>query len=146
MPGVSTGSGLAGGYFEPLSKAKYTSVTTFRRSGQPVATPVHVVTDGDVAYFRTWDVSGKAKRLRHTSGGGGTQHDPRPRLRALAQGRGPPAGRCGERDRGAAHRAAAPGPARQADSLAAPKARLGHPAVPARSADRVPLTCGARRD
>jgi len=67
MPGVSTGSGLAGGYFEPLSKAKYTSVTTFRRSGQPVATPVHVVTDGDVAYFRTWDVSGKAKRLRHTT-------------------------------------------------------------------------------
>jgi len=41
-------------------------LTTFRKNGTPVATPVHVVVDGDVAYFRTWDVAGKAKRLRQT--------------------------------------------------------------------------------
>jgi uncharacterized protein len=56
-----------GGYFEPLSRATYMRLTTFRRTGQPVHTPVHVVTDGSAAYFRTWDVSGKAKRLRHTA-------------------------------------------------------------------------------
>ncbi len=31
-----------------------------------MATPVNVVVSGDVAYFRTWSTSGKAKRLRHT--------------------------------------------------------------------------------
>jgi PPOX class probable F420-dependent enzyme len=57
----------SGGYFEPLSRTTYMRLTTFRRTGQPVHTPVHVVTDGPLAYFRTWDVSGKAKRLRHTA-------------------------------------------------------------------------------
>lgn len=54
-------------YFGPLRRANYIRLVTFRRSGVPVPTPVHVVTDGAVAYFRTWDVSGKAKRLRHTA-------------------------------------------------------------------------------
>jgi uncharacterized protein len=57
------------GYFAPISKTKYTQLTTFRRDGTPVATPVHVATEPDepdVAYFRTWDTTGKAKRLRHT--------------------------------------------------------------------------------
>lgn len=63
----TAGEGAAAGYFEPLSRATYMRLTTFRRSGQPVPTPVHVVTDGPAAYFRTWDVSGKAKRLRHTA-------------------------------------------------------------------------------
>jgi uncharacterized protein len=54
------------GYFAPLSASKYMLLTTYRRVGTPVSTPVHVVVDGDVAFFRTWDVSGKAKRIRHT--------------------------------------------------------------------------------
>lgn len=57
----------APGYFAPVSGAKYIQLTTFRRDGRAVATPVHVVADGDTAFFRTWDVAGKAKRLRHTS-------------------------------------------------------------------------------
>jgi uncharacterized protein len=61
------GPGEAPGYFAPLAGAKYVELTTFRRDGRAVATPVHIVTDGDVAFFRTWDVAGKAKRLRHTS-------------------------------------------------------------------------------
>lgn len=56
------------GSFGALSGAKYIQLTTFRRDGTPVATPVHIVVDGDTAYFRTWDTTGKAKRLRHTSG------------------------------------------------------------------------------
>ena len=58
------------GYFAPIASAKYTQLTTFRRDGTAVATPVHVAAepaDGDVAYFRTWNTTGKAKRLRHTS-------------------------------------------------------------------------------
>jgi uncharacterized protein len=57
------------GYFAPVSRATYIRLTTFRRSGQPVPTPVHVVTDQDaaIAYFRTWDPTGKSKRLRHTA-------------------------------------------------------------------------------
>jgi PPOX class probable F420-dependent enzyme len=57
----------APGYFAPVSRAKYVQLTTFRRDGRAVATPVHIVADGDAAYFRTWNVAGKAKRLRHTA-------------------------------------------------------------------------------
>jgi uncharacterized protein len=64
---MSRGSGSSGGYFAPLANAKYVQLTTFRRNGTPVPTPVHIVVNGDVAYFRTWDTTGKAKRLRHTS-------------------------------------------------------------------------------
>jgi uncharacterized protein len=57
------------GYFAPISATKYTLLTTFRRDGTPVATPVHTAAEPDqpdVAYFRTWDTTGKAKRLRHS--------------------------------------------------------------------------------
>jgi hypothetical protein len=53
------------GKFAPLSDAKYVRLTTFRRDGTSVATPVHFVVDEGVGYFRTWDVAGKAKRLRN---------------------------------------------------------------------------------
>ena len=29
-------------------------------------TAVHIVVDGDTAFFRTWNTAGRAKRLRHT--------------------------------------------------------------------------------
>jgi uncharacterized protein len=60
-------SSQAPGYFAPVSGATYMLLTTFRRDGRAVPTTVHVVTEGDAAFFRTWDVSGKAKRLRHTA-------------------------------------------------------------------------------
>ncbi|HUA29273.1 MAG TPA: PPOX class F420-dependent oxidoreductase [Streptosporangiaceae bacterium] len=53
-------------YFAPLRGATYIQLTTFRRSGTGVPTAVHVVLDGDEAFFRTWNTTGKAKRLRHT--------------------------------------------------------------------------------
>jgi Pyridoxamine 5'-phosphate oxidase len=55
-------------YFAPLAAAKYMLLTTFKRDGTPVATPVHVAVEDGRAYFRTWNPSGKWKRLRHTSG------------------------------------------------------------------------------
>lgn len=42
-------------------------LTTFRRSGEGVGTPVWVATDGDRLLIATDPVSGKAKRLRHTA-------------------------------------------------------------------------------
>jgi PPOX class probable F420-dependent enzyme len=54
------------GYFGSLAGSTYVRLTTFRRDGTPVATPVNVVVVGETAFFRTWDVTGKAKRIRHT--------------------------------------------------------------------------------
>jgi PPOX class probable F420-dependent enzyme len=50
-----------------LAKSRYVSLTTFRRDGTPVATPVWVARQGDelVVYTARW--SGKAKRLRNSS-------------------------------------------------------------------------------
>jgi uncharacterized protein len=39
-------------------------LTTYRRNGEEVATPVSIVVDGDRAFVRTWSTAGKAKRLR----------------------------------------------------------------------------------
>ena len=64
---TKTGDKELSGYFAALSASKYMLLTTFRRDGRAVATPVHVVAEADRAFFRTWDVSGKAKRLRHTA-------------------------------------------------------------------------------
>jgi uncharacterized protein len=47
-----------------LGYAKYISVTTFRRNGDPVATPVWTVPVGDKIYVSTGALSGKVKRLR----------------------------------------------------------------------------------
>jgi PPOX class probable F420-dependent enzyme len=59
-------TGRSIGYFASLSDATYAQLTTFRRDGRAVSTPVHVVMAGDQVFFRTWNVSGKAKRLAHT--------------------------------------------------------------------------------
>ena len=50
----------------PLPVSEYVSLTTFRRSGVPVATPVWAAADGDSLVVWTRADSGKVKRLRHT--------------------------------------------------------------------------------
>ncbi|MBV9373632.1 MAG: PPOX class F420-dependent oxidoreductase [Alphaproteobacteria bacterium] len=42
-------------------------LTTYRRDGTPVGTPVHIALDGDRAFFRTWDTAWKAKRIRNNA-------------------------------------------------------------------------------
>jgi PPOX class probable F420-dependent enzyme len=42
-------------------------LTTFRRDGTPVATPLSVAVEGDHAYVRTYERAGKTKRLRNDS-------------------------------------------------------------------------------
>ena len=40
-------------------------LTTFRRDGTPVGTPVNIAVEDDHAYIRTWDTAWKFKRLRN---------------------------------------------------------------------------------
>jgi PPOX class probable F420-dependent enzyme len=44
--------------------ARYVSLTTFRRDGTPVATPVWQITQGDTMWVWTGATTGKARRLR----------------------------------------------------------------------------------
>ncbi|MEJ2870921.1 PPOX class F420-dependent oxidoreductase [Actinomycetospora sp. OC33-EN08] len=48
-----------------LGDQRFVSLTTFRRSGDPVATPVWVARDGDGLVVYTTAESGKVKRLRN---------------------------------------------------------------------------------
>lgn len=51
--------------FQPLRSTKTIVLTTFKRDGTGVATPVSIAFDGDRAFFRTYDKAWKAKRLRN---------------------------------------------------------------------------------
>ena len=51
---------------EPLARQNTVLLTTFRRDGTPVGTPVHLVVEGDRAFVRTFDSAGKLKRIRNT--------------------------------------------------------------------------------
>jgi uncharacterized protein len=48
-----------------LADERFISLTTFRRSGEPVSTPVWVGRDGEAIVVLTPADSGKVKRLRH---------------------------------------------------------------------------------
>ena len=40
-------------------------LTTYKRDGTPVETPVSIAFEGDQAYFRSYDQAWKTRRLRH---------------------------------------------------------------------------------
>ena len=48
-----------------LADERFVSLTTFRRNGAPVSTPVWIGRDGDALVVTTPAASGKVKRLRH---------------------------------------------------------------------------------
>lgn len=50
---------------EPFVRQKTVLLTTYRRDGTPVGTPVHIVVEGDHAFIRTWDTAWKLKRIRN---------------------------------------------------------------------------------
>jgi uncharacterized protein len=52
--------------FDVLGQSRYIRLTTFRRDGTPVPTPVWQVRDGDRLLVITDGTTGKVKRLRHT--------------------------------------------------------------------------------
>ncbi len=51
--------------FEPFARQGTVLLTTFRRDGTPIGTPVNIAVEGDHAYIRTWDTAWKFKRLRN---------------------------------------------------------------------------------
>jgi PPOX class probable F420-dependent enzyme len=53
--------------FGPLEGSKTALLTTFRRGGESVGTPLSIAVTGGKAYFVTAADSGKAKRLAHTA-------------------------------------------------------------------------------
>ena len=69
--------------FAPVGNAKTVLLTTYKRDGAAVGTPVSIAFDGDRAFFRSYDKAWKTKRLRR---------DPRVRV-APATLRGKPTGR-----------------------------------------------------
>ncbi|MGV8882273.1 MAG: PPOX class F420-dependent oxidoreductase [Rhodoglobus sp.] len=48
-----------------LGTESFVSLTTFRKTGEPVSTPVWILRDGDALIVTTPVVSGKVKRLRN---------------------------------------------------------------------------------
>lgn len=53
--------------FDKFEKQRRVLLTTYRRDGRPVGTPVSLALVGDHAVFRTYDKAWKARRLAHTS-------------------------------------------------------------------------------
>lgn len=51
----------------PFVRQQTVLLTTYRRDGTPVGTPVHIAVDGERAFIRTYDAAWKLKRLRHTA-------------------------------------------------------------------------------
>ena len=51
--------------FEPFTKRRTALLTTYKRDGAPVVTPVTIAVEGDHAYVRTWDAAWKARRMRN---------------------------------------------------------------------------------
>lgn len=56
-------AGTATGRFAALDGSSTVLLTTHRSDGRPVGTPVHVVWDGERAWFRTWDAAAKLARM-----------------------------------------------------------------------------------
>lgn len=50
--------------FAPVRDVKTILLTTYKRDGTPVGTPVSIAFDGDRAFFRSYDKAWKTKRLR----------------------------------------------------------------------------------
>jgi uncharacterized protein len=50
-----------------LKKASYISLITFRKTGEPVATPVWFAERNGTLYLFTFPEAGKVKRIRHTA-------------------------------------------------------------------------------
>ena len=51
--------------FASFARQRTVLLTTLRRDGTPVKTPVNIAVDGDRAFIRTWATAGKVKRIRN---------------------------------------------------------------------------------
>jgi len=53
------------GAFDQFVNQRTVLLTTYRRDGTPVGTPVNIVVAGDRAFVRTFDTAWKLKRIRN---------------------------------------------------------------------------------
>src|SRR3954447_23656269 len=51
--------------FAPFERQYTVPLTTFRRDGTPIGTPVNIAAEDDHAYIRTWDTAWKTRRIRN---------------------------------------------------------------------------------
>jgi PPOX class probable F420-dependent enzyme len=49
----------------PFARQPTVLLTTFKRDGTPVGTPVNIAVEGEHAFVRTYDSAWKLKRIRH---------------------------------------------------------------------------------
>ena len=59
------GEEAVNGNLGPAREAKTILLTTYKRDGTPVDTPVSIAFDGDRAFFRSFDKAWKTRRLRN---------------------------------------------------------------------------------
>jgi len=59
------GEEAVNGNLGPATEAKTILLTTYKRDGTPVGTPVSIAFDGHRAFFRSYDKAWKTKRLRN---------------------------------------------------------------------------------
>ena len=57
--------GTAAPRWTPFVRQKTIALTTFRRDGTPVTTPVSIVVSGERAYVRSYEKAWKTRRIRH---------------------------------------------------------------------------------
>ncbi len=53
--------------FASVKNAKTVLLTTYKRDGTAVGTPVSIALDGDQAFFRSYDKAWKTRRLQQNS-------------------------------------------------------------------------------
>jgi hypothetical protein len=64
MADKSSDAAAATTAFNRFADERTVLLTTYRRDGTPVGTPVNIAVAGEIAYIRTFDPSGKVKRVR----------------------------------------------------------------------------------
>jgi PPOX class probable F420-dependent enzyme len=63
--GMTTTTKTPNTILEPFVHQPTVLLTTYRKVGTPVGTPVSIAVDGEVAYVRSWSTAGKMKRIRN---------------------------------------------------------------------------------
>jgi PPOX class probable F420-dependent enzyme len=62
---IPMNNAVAPSVLEPLDRSWTVLLTTYKRDGTPVGTPVNLAVEGDHAYFRSYDKAWKTKRIRN---------------------------------------------------------------------------------
>ena len=63
--GQGTGSAGAAAALAPFARYRTAVLTSYKRDGTPVGTPLTIAVAGNRAFIRTYDRAGKAKRMRN---------------------------------------------------------------------------------